>query len=240
MALARARAPAHGIARAAPRCPGRHQALRRRSSPTARSRSRWRPGELVGVIGPNGAGKSTLFDLLTGFQTSGRRAQSGSTAGAIARAAPRRDQPPRASAAPSRSSSRSRGMTVLENVMVGAFQKTADPRAPARKRARALDERGARRPRGRARARALDRPAQAPRAGARARDPPAPPAARRGHRRRGPAQHPRPRRAGARAPRRRHRAHRHRAQHARDHGDLPARRRAPPGRGHRATAPPPR
>jgi branched-chain amino acid transport system ATP-binding protein len=92
------------------------------------------PGELVGVIGPNGAGKSTLFDLLTGFQTP--------DAGHI-----RLDGIPIAGLRPDEISRRGvgrtfqklkpfGGMTVLENVMVGAFQKTVDPR-----RARAEAER---------------------------------------------------------------------------------------------------
>ena len=79
------------------------------------------------MIGPNGAGKSTLFDLITGFQRARRRPHPCSTASPSPGCAPTRSAAA-ASAAPSRSSSPSRGMTVLENVMVGAFQKTADPR----------------------------------------------------------------------------------------------------------------
>ena len=81
-------------------------------------------GELVGVIGPNGAGKSTLFDLLTGYQAP--------DAGEV-----RLDGESIAGWRPDEISRRGVGrtfqklkpfshMTVVENVMVGAFQKTAD------------------------------------------------------------------------------------------------------------------
>jgi branched-chain amino acid transport system ATP-binding protein len=82
-------------------------------------------GELVGVIGPNGAGKSTLFDLLTGFQT----ADAGEVlldGRAITRL--RADQISRLGVARTFQKLKPFAqMTVLENVMVGAFQKTADP-----------------------------------------------------------------------------------------------------------------
>ncbi len=92
------------------------------------------PGELVGVIGPNGAGKSTLFDLLTGFQTpdAGHIRLDGVTIAGL-----RPDEISRRGVG--RTFQKLKpfgGMTVLENVMVGAFQKTADPR-----RARAEAER---------------------------------------------------------------------------------------------------
>jgi branched-chain amino acid transport system ATP-binding protein len=98
------------------------------------------PGELVGVIGPNGAGKSTLFDLLTGFQTP--------DAGHI-----RLDGVPIAGLRPDEISRRGvgrtfqklkpfGGMTVLENVMVGAFQKTGDPRRARAEAERALESVG--------------------------------------------------------------------------------------------------
>ncbi len=88
--------------------------------------------ELVGIIGPNGAGKSTLFDVLTGFQPP----DSGSVVlGGL----------PVTGLAPDEISRRGVGrtfqklkpfnqMTAAENVMVGAFQNTADP-ALARRRA---------------------------------------------------------------------------------------------------------
>ena len=79
------------------------------------------------------------------------------------------------------------GLTVLDNVMVGALTRTRDVRH-ARERARELLERvGLGREGRRPRPHALHRPAQAPRAGARARHRAARPAARRGDRRRGPA-----------------------------------------------------
>jgi branched-chain amino acid transport system ATP-binding protein len=90
-------------------------------------------GELIGVIGPNGAGKSTLFDVLTGFQP----IDSGQVL---------LDGEPITGLRPDEISRRGVGrtfqklkpfnqMTVLDNVMVGAFQKTS--RADeARERAR--------------------------------------------------------------------------------------------------------
>ncbi len=92
-----------------------------------------RPGELVGVIGPNGAGKSTLFDLLTGFarpDAGDVRLDGRSLLGL------RPDEIARLGVA--RTFQKLRpfpGMTVVENVMIGAFQKTRDPDAA---RARAL------------------------------------------------------------------------------------------------------
>jgi len=85
------------------------------------------PGELVGIIGPNGAGKSTLFDLITGFQ----RPDAGVVRLDGDEVTHRRpDEISRRGVA--RTFQKLRpfgGMTVLENVMVGAFQKTADVRA---------------------------------------------------------------------------------------------------------------
>jgi branched-chain amino acid transport system ATP-binding protein len=85
------------------------------------------PGELVGIIGPNGAGKSTLFDLITGFQ----RPDAGVVRLDGDEMTHRRpDEISRRGVA--RTFQKLRpfgGMTVLENVMVGAFQKTADVRA---------------------------------------------------------------------------------------------------------------
>lgn len=95
------------------------------------------PGELIGVIGPNGAGKSTLFDLLTGFQApdEGRILLDGESIAGLS---------------PDRISRRGIGrtfqklrpfghMTVLENVMVGAFQKTTSPREAREQAQRALE-----------------------------------------------------------------------------------------------------
>jgi branched-chain amino acid transport system ATP-binding protein len=82
------------------------------------------PGELVGVIGPNGAGKSTLFDLITGFQRpdAGRVRLDGAD---VTRLRP--DQVARRGVARTFQKLRPFAeMTVLENVMVGAFARTAD------------------------------------------------------------------------------------------------------------------
>jgi len=91
------------------------------------------PGELVGVIGPNGAGKSTLFDLITGFQ----RADAGHVTldgDDVTRLRP--DQIARRGVARTFQKLKPFSeMTVLENVMVGAFLRTADV-AGAREAAR--------------------------------------------------------------------------------------------------------
>jgi branched-chain amino acid transport system ATP-binding protein len=82
------------------------------------------PGELVGVIGPNGAGKSTLFDLITGFlrPDAGRVLLDGRDVTGL--------RPDRIShLGVARTFQKLRpfaGMTAIENVMVGAFQKTSD------------------------------------------------------------------------------------------------------------------
>jgi branched-chain amino acid transport system ATP-binding protein len=87
------------------------------------------PGELVGVIGPNGAGKSTLFHLIAGHlrPDSGRIAALGRDV---------TDLPPdrraRLGLAIAFQSVRLfRGMTVLENVMVGAHAWTHAGFVPA-------------------------------------------------------------------------------------------------------------
>jgi branched-chain amino acid transport system permease protein len=92
------------------------------------------PGEILGVIGPNGAGKTTLFNVLNGFLVPDRgevryrdEAITGLRPSAICRRGVGRTfqvvrQFPQ--------------LTVLENVMVGAFAHEA---APAAARARALE-----------------------------------------------------------------------------------------------------
>jgi branched-chain amino acid transport system ATP-binding protein len=77
------------------------------------------PGEIVGIIGPNGAGKSTLFDVITGFH----RPDGGEIylAGAPI-AGLRPDQISRRGVG--RTFQKLRpfpGMTVRENVMIGAW-----------------------------------------------------------------------------------------------------------------------
>jgi branched-chain amino acid transport system ATP-binding protein len=95
------------------------------------------PGELVGLIGPNGAGKSTLFDLITGFQRpdAGHVVLDGRDVTGF--------RPDRIShLGVARTFQKLRpfaGMTAIENVMVGAFQKTADV-AAARETARRMLE----------------------------------------------------------------------------------------------------
>ena len=82
------------------------------------------PAELVGIIGPNGAGKSTLFDVITGFQ----RPDAGTVSLDGDDVTWRRpDEISRRGVARTFQKLRPfAGMTVLDNVMVGAFQKTAD------------------------------------------------------------------------------------------------------------------
>jgi branched-chain amino acid transport system ATP-binding protein len=81
-------------------------------------------GELVGVIGPNGAGKSTLFEIITGFyrpdagevRLDGRRITGLGPDRVCRLGVARTFQKLRPFA----------GMTVLDNVMVGALTRTAD------------------------------------------------------------------------------------------------------------------
>jgi branched-chain amino acid transport system ATP-binding protein len=92
------------------------------------------PGELVGIIGPNGAGKSTLFDVITGFYQpdSGEIGLDGHRLTGL-----RPDQV--SCLGIGRTFQKLRpfsGMTVLENVMVGALQKH---RSVRQARARALE-----------------------------------------------------------------------------------------------------
>jgi branched-chain amino acid transport system ATP-binding protein len=81
-------------------------------------------GELVGVIGPNGAGKSTLFECISGFyapdegevQLDGTRLTGLSPDRVCRRGVARTFQKLRPF----------QGMTVAENVMVGALTRTRD------------------------------------------------------------------------------------------------------------------
>ena len=82
------------------------------------------PGELVGIIGPNGAGKSTLFECISGFhapdggevELEGTRLTGLSPDLVCRRGVARTFQKLRPF----------QGMTVAENVMVGALTRTRD------------------------------------------------------------------------------------------------------------------
>ena len=94
-------------------------------------------GELVGLIGPNGAGKSTLFNLIAGALKpsegtiifNGEDITNLSAPARCARGIARTFQVVRSFDT----------MTVLENVIVGAFVHTASPSAARRKANEALD-----------------------------------------------------------------------------------------------------
>ncbi len=95
------------------------------------------PGEIVGVIGPNGAGKSTLFDVITGFYRpdAGQVRFAGEAITAL-----RPDQINRRGVG--RTFQKLRpfpGMTVLENVTVGALLHAHDPRAAREEARRCLE-----------------------------------------------------------------------------------------------------
>jgi branched-chain amino acid transport system ATP-binding protein len=82
------------------------------------------PGELIGIIGPNGAGKSTLFECVSGFyrpdegdvELEGVRLSGLSPDNVCRRGVARTFQKLRPF----------QGMTVVENVMVGALTRTHD------------------------------------------------------------------------------------------------------------------
>jgi len=92
------------------------------------------PGELVGIIGPNGSGKSTLFEVISGFY----RPDAGLVrldGGRLTGLSP--DRVCRLGVARTFQKLRPfAGLTVVDNVMVGALTRTRDVRHA---RARALD-----------------------------------------------------------------------------------------------------
>lgn len=114
-----------------------------------------REGEILGLIGPNGAGKSTFFNCLTGDLPP--------TSGSIdfqSQDVTRRPPEDRAALGIARTFQvplTFEGMTVLDNVMIGAFLRTPD-RAEARDRARAVLDRVGLGPFAQASARSLGTP----------------------------------------------------------------------------------
>ena len=96
------------------------------------------PGELVGIIGPNGAGKSTLFEVITGFY----RPDAGDVRlDSVRLTGLSPDRVCRLGVARTFQKLRPfQGMTVLENVMVGALTVTRDV-GQARAQAREILER---------------------------------------------------------------------------------------------------
>jgi len=95
-------------------------------------------GDILGLIGPNGAGKSTFFNCLTGdlASTSGRVLFEGRDITALAPETRARLGLARTFQVPQTFES----LSVLENVMIGAFLRTSH-RAEAESRARAVLER---------------------------------------------------------------------------------------------------
>ncbi|MBO0751487.1 MAG: ABC transporter ATP-binding protein [Bradyrhizobiaceae bacterium] len=94
-------------------------------------------GTILGLIGPNGAGKSTLFNCLTGdaSPTSGEILLDGRNVTRLPAEARARLGLARTFQVPQTFEQ----LSVLENVMIGAFLRTPDARA-ARDRARAVIE----------------------------------------------------------------------------------------------------
>jgi branched-chain amino acid transport system ATP-binding protein len=98
------------------------------------------PGELVGIIGPNGAGKSTLFDVIAGVE----RPDAGEVRLEERRLTGLRpDQVGRLGVGRTFQKLRPfQGMTVLENVTVGALQKCRDVAHARREAQEALERVG--------------------------------------------------------------------------------------------------
>jgi branched-chain amino acid transport system ATP-binding protein len=95
------------------------------------------PGTILGLIGPNGAGKSTLFNCLTGdiSPTSGKVLIEGHDVTRL----PPEERARRGLARTFQVPQTFAHMTVLENVMIGAFLRTGKTREAAA-RARAVIE----------------------------------------------------------------------------------------------------
>jgi branched-chain amino acid transport system ATP-binding protein len=96
------------------------------------------PGELVGIIGPNGSGKSTLFEVISGFYhpDAGEVRLDGDRLTGLAP-----DRVCRLGVARTFQKLRPfAGLTVVDNVMIGALTRTHDVRH-ARERAHALLDR---------------------------------------------------------------------------------------------------
>ena len=95
-------------------------------------------GDILGLIGPNGAGKSTFFNCLTGDldATSGKVVLDGRDITNL----PPEDRARLGLARTFQVPQTFEGMTVLENVMIGAFLRTSH-RAEAETKARAVLER---------------------------------------------------------------------------------------------------
>jgi branched-chain amino acid transport system ATP-binding protein len=97
-------------------------------------------GEIVGILGPNGAGKTTLYNLLTGFIPPDPGARIVFEGHSLLRLPPHRI----AARGISRTFQLCRpftGLTVLENVVVGALGAQREPRADLRARGRELLQR---------------------------------------------------------------------------------------------------
>ena len=95
-------------------------------------------GDILGLIGPNGAGKSTFFNCLTGdlLTTSGKVLFEGQDITAFTPEA----RAERGLARTFQVPQTFEGMTVLENVMIGAFLRTSH-RTDAERKARAVLDR---------------------------------------------------------------------------------------------------